>query len=81
LPAGERCTIILAAARDDQFLVEQDHHEAVAPANALLQNRDLRIPGQIVTISHRVTDFVPEPKTMAANQELTDRTPGFSRGR
>jgi hypothetical protein len=30
----------LAAARDDQFLVEHDHHEAAAPTGGLLRNRD-----------------------------------------
>jgi hypothetical protein len=30
----------LAAARDDQFLVEHDLHEAAAPADGLLRNRD-----------------------------------------
>jgi hypothetical protein len=29
----------LAAARDDQFLVEHDLHEAAAPTGGLLQNR------------------------------------------
>jgi hypothetical protein len=30
----------LAAARDDQFLVEQDPHETAAPMSGLLRNRD-----------------------------------------
>jgi hypothetical protein len=59
------------AARGGQFLVEQDHHEAVAPTDVLLQNRDRRIPGQLVTFSHHVTDFVPEPILVAASPEKT----------
>jgi hypothetical protein len=50
----------LAAARDDQFLVEQDPHETAAPMSGLLQNCD-RHPATPRNLSHRVTDFVPEP--------------------
>ena len=52
----------LAAARDDQFLVEQDLHEAAAPIDGLLRNRDHRVPEHTVAVGHRVTIFVPEPK-------------------
>jgi hypothetical protein len=52
-------------------LVEQDHHEAVVPTDALLLNRDHDTSEQIVTIGHRVTDFVPEPKLVAASPEKT----------
>lgn len=51
----------LAAARDDQFLVEQDLHEAAAPMDGLLRNRDHHAPEPSVAVSHRVTVFVPEP--------------------
>ena len=37
---GMFCTMILAAARDDEFLVEQDHREAAAPMHRPLWNRD-----------------------------------------
>jgi hypothetical protein len=33
----------LAAARDGQFLAEQDPYETAAPANSLLRNRDHHI--------------------------------------
>jgi hypothetical protein len=49
----------LAAARDDQFLVEQDLHEGAAPMGGLLQDHDG--PRQTVAVSHHVTIFVPEP--------------------
>jgi hypothetical protein len=51
----------LAAARDDQFLVEQDLHEAAAPMGRLLQDRDHNVPGQAIAVRHHVTIFVPEP--------------------
>lgn len=51
----------LAAARDDQFLVEQDLHEAAAPMDGLLQDRHHDAPRQTVAVSHNVTAFVPEP--------------------
>jgi hypothetical protein len=52
----------LAAARDDQFLVEQDLHEAAAPGNGPLRNRDHNVPENSVAVGHRVTEFVPEPR-------------------
>jgi hypothetical protein len=61
----------LAAARDDQFLVEQDLHEAAAPMGRLLQDRDHDVPGRAVAVSHHVTIFVPEPFLVAASQEIT----------
>ena len=61
----------LAAARDDQFLVEHDLHEAAAPTSRLLQDRDHHVPGQTVAVSHHVTIFVPEPKPVTASQEIT----------
>ena len=51
----------LAAARDDQFLVEQDLHEAAAPTDGLLQDRDHDVPRRAVAVSHHFTIFVPEP--------------------
>ncbi len=42
----------LAAARDDQFLVEQDLHEAAAPMGRLLQDRDHGVPRRAVAVSH-----------------------------
>jgi hypothetical protein len=51
----------LAAARDDQFLVEQDLHEAAAPMGKLLQDRDHDVPRRAVAVSHHFTIFVPEP--------------------
>jgi hypothetical protein len=39
-PASGCCTMTLAAARDDQFLVEHDLHETAAPMGGLLRNRD-----------------------------------------
>ncbi len=60
--AGAATTAItLAAARDDQFLVEQDLHEVAAPTSGLLRNRDHQVQQLPVAIAHRVTIFVPEP--------------------
>jgi hypothetical protein len=59
----------LAAARDDQFLVEQDPHETAAPMSGLLQNCD-RHPATPRNLSHRVTDFVPEPKKIRVCGQL-----------
>jgi hypothetical protein len=56
----------LAAARDDQFLVEQDLHEAAAPMDGLLQDRDHDAPRRAVTVSHHFTIFVPEPENCPA---------------
>ena len=61
--AGAATTAItLAAARDDQFLVEQDLHEVAAPTSGLLRNRDHQVQQLPVAIAHRVTIFVPEPE-------------------
>jgi len=80
--AGAATTAItLAAARDDQFLVEQDLHEVAAPTSGLLRNRDHQVQQLPVAIAHRVTIFVPEPILMTAYRELTGRTPVFSRDR
>jgi hypothetical protein len=49
-----------AAARDDQFLVEQDLHEAAAPGDGLLRNRDHHVPENSVAVGHRVTEIGPE---------------------
>jgi hypothetical protein len=51
----------LAAARDDQFLVEQDLHEAAALMGGLLPNSDHQILELPVTIDHRVAIFASEP--------------------
>ncbi len=51
----------LAAARDDQFLVEQGLHEAAASMGGLLPNSEHRIPELAITTDHRVATFVPEP--------------------
>jgi hypothetical protein len=51
----------LAAARDDQFLVEQDLHEAAAPMDGLLQDRDRDVQ-RAVAVSQHFTIFVPEPE-------------------
>jgi hypothetical protein len=51
----------LAAARDDQFLVEQDPHETAAPMSGLLRNRDRDVQQLPVAVVTGVTDFVPEP--------------------
>src|SRR6266568_774685 len=76
--AGAATTAItLAAARDDQFLVEQDLHEVAAPTSGLLRNRDHQVQQLPVAIAHRVTIFVPEPILMTAYRELTGRTPVF----
>jgi hypothetical protein len=57
----------LAAARDDQFLVEQDLHEAAALMGGVLPNSDHRIPELPVTIDHRIAIRVPEPVSIAVD--------------
>jgi hypothetical protein len=51
----------LAAARDDQFLVEQDLHEAAALTDMLLRNRHHHPQQSHIALSHHITIFVPEP--------------------
>jgi hypothetical protein len=62
----------LAAARDDQFLVEQDLHDAAAPMEGLLRNRDHQVPEHTVAVSHRFTIFVPEPDSDDRQQALCE---------
>ena len=51
----------LEAARDDQFLLEQDLHEPAAPMGGRLPNSEHRISELPVTTDHRVAIFMPEP--------------------
>src|ERR1039457_3120064 len=60
----------LAAARDDQFLVEQDLHETAAPTDGLLRNRDHQVPELSVAVDHHVTIFVPEPDPDGRHQTI-----------
>ena len=68
----------LAAARDDQFLVEQDLHEAAAPMDALLRNRDHRAPRQAVPVGHCITIFVPEPESVTVTGQVSRPPQGRS---
>ena len=64
----------LAAARDDQFLVEQDLHEAAAPMDGLLQDRDHDVPRRAVAVSHHFTIFVLEPRICPLAATKMDRS-------
>src|SRR5258708_5472567 len=77
-PARGCCTMTFTAARDDQFLAGQDLHEAAAPMEGLLRNRNHHVANRSCRSpihDLRARAILACPPTAAKPEELIGAAP------